>query len=90
MELANAQARQMDRLIENAVTEDIEWITLYRCSECGETATTLGGLHAHIESHRPLRHVYRRGWDVEWLYDRTERYTVPLAESLKIDAIGTE
>lgn len=47
-------------------------LCLYRCTECGHLAFTLGGLHGHIEGHRPLRHFWRIGWDVEWLQDRTE------------------
>lgn len=48
-------------------------IEIYRCTECGYVALTLGGLHGHIEGHRRLWNFWRIGWDTDYLMERTER-----------------
>lgn len=45
---------------------------LYRCSECGFMAWTKGGLHGHIEGHRRIWNLWRIGWDIDFLSERTE------------------
>lgn len=47
-------------------------VYIYRCSECGFLAWTVGGLHAHIESHRRFWNFWRIGWDIDFLSERTE------------------
>lgn len=50
-----------------------ESIEIYRCTDCGYIALTLGGLHAHIEGHRRVWNFWRIGWDTDYLMERTER-----------------
>lgn len=57
-----------------------EKLEIYRCTDCGYVALTLGGLHAHIESHRPFWQFWRVGWDTDYLMERTERHFLKLVE----------
>lgn len=57
-------------------------LVVYRCSDCGATDTTLGGIHGHIERHRPVWRIYKIG-DPEFLYEHTERYEIPLEGAAK-------
>lgn len=58
----------------------LETLVVYRCNECGATDTTLGGIHAHIERHRPAWPVYKIG-DPEFLYERTDRFEIPIEDA---------
>lgn len=75
LELIEKGFDAVEDTIETEPGENDSEIELYRCTECGAVDPTLGGIHGHIESHRPLRHFYRIG-DVEWLNERTERIVV--------------
>jgi len=55
-------------------------LVVYRCSECGATDTDLGGIHGHIERHRPVWRIYKIG-DPEFLYENTERYEIPIEDA---------
>lgn len=45
--------------------------TIYRCTECGKLSRSLGGLHAHIEKHRPVWQFWKMG-SAGFLVERTE------------------
>ncbi|WP_135533253.1 hypothetical protein [Halostella pelagica] len=55
-------------------------ITVYRCAECGVTDTSIGGIHGHIEKHRPVTRFYSIG-NPEFLYELTERYEIPVEDA---------
>lgn len=46
----------LERLHSEYHTHDGD-LVLFRCTECGYTTMSIGGLHAHVEQHWPL---YRR------------------------------
>lgn len=55
---------------------------VYRCTECGKQSVSIGWLHGHIETHRPLWKFWKSG-DPEFLNDRTEVLTVTDCEVSK-------
>jgi len=68
----------LEKLHSEYYTQDGD-LVLYRCTECGYTTMSIGGLHAHVEQHWPyfkwLAHL------LPWFADRGDwmEYTQVLA-----------